>query len=506
MVKLIRNGVETYDYQLHKGDLIEARVEKLVFGGQGIIRLEDESNLTGAERKRALVVFVEGVAPGDLVEIEILSLRHNLARGKVIRFLQPAPERIQPKCKHFGLAVADNKVINDNSKNCGGCSWQFLTYDDQLKVKWQEVHDSLSRIGGIDKMALASLLKPVIGMENPWYYRNKMEFSFTRADSGNGPWQIGLHLKGRFHDVCEIEECHLFRPWIGRFLNEVRKWLLGENIEGNLQSLYVRRATNTGEVLVNLVLENGQLGFKDSWQKFMEKFFAENTDILEGDKLVSLFLTQITNIKGQRKKTDEHLLIGRNYFVEELRLEGNQVLKFQVSPQAFLQPNTLQAEKIYNIIGQMAFGNDSESNEITVYDLFCGTGTIGLSLASRVKKVIGVELNASALEMAKMNAEINLAKNCEWQVADVAKVLGDLLSEKALIIVDPPRAGLGTKIVEDLVNSKTQKLIYVSCNPSTLARDLRGLIAGGYQLKRIEIVDQFCHTYHIETVCLLERP
>lgn len=501
MVKLLRNGVETYDFNLKKGDLLEARVEKLVFGGQGIVRVVEEN------AKRGLVIFVEGVAPGDLVKLEIISLRHNLARGRVISFLQKAPERIEARCNHFGLSEIEGIVKEDNTKNCGGCSWQFLSYADQLKVKWQEVYDSLVRIGGLDKDLVANLMKPVMGMQEPWYYRNKMEFSFTRAEAGLGKWQVGLHLKGRFYEVCEIEECHLFTPWIGKFLDRVRVWLESQNFEEgtNLQSLYVRRASNTGEVLINLVFENGKDNFSESWLNLLEVFFEKERDGLADDVLVSAFITQIINIKGQRKETREKILKGKAYFVEELRLNDGQVLKFQISPQAFLQPNTLQAEKIYSVIGEMIFGENNLANDIVVYDLFCGTGTIGLSLANRVKKVIGVELNASALQMAKQNADLNGAQNCEWRCADVAKVLKEILNDGSVVVVDPPRAGLGASVVANLVDSKLEKLIYVSCNPATLARDTRGLLAGGYQLKRIEVIDQFCHTYHVETICEFER-
>lgn len=475
-----------------KGDRIIGVVEKLVFGGSGVVRVESGFDAEGKPRKMA--VFVEGVVPGDEVEFEIFSLKRNLAMGRVVNFVRRSEMRIEPRCKHF--------------LTCGGCSWQFMSYENQLAVKEDEVKQSLIRIGGLDPAQLEAVWKPIMSMENPWFYRNKMDFSFsrqmTRGDDGSrnfGPWQLGLHMKGRFYDVCEIEECYLFRPWVGEFLKVMRDWLAeyAPSFDGEFSSLIVRRGSGTGEVMVNLQVENGVVGFADDFLKVVRGFF-EKLGSAE-DKLVSVFLTHIINIKGQRKEFRESLLWGAPVFKEILKVSADRELIFEVAPQAFLQPNTVQAERFYGLVRELAGLSGAER----VFDLYCGTGTIGICLADKAAQVTGVELNAPAVANAKINAQQNGVKNIDFIVGDVRIVLPERSEEVDLVVVDPPRAGLHAEVIAAIAGTKAKRVIYVSCNPSTLARDLKIFAANGFQLKFVQPVDQFCQTYHVETVVLLER-
>lgn len=511
---------------IKKGDLVNLTVENLVYGGEGVARLAMGTDPEGRERRMA--VFLEGVAPGDEVEAEIFALKRNLARARVKKFLKYGDGRVKPRCPHFGGNVSENGVVDgkfDAKKNCGGCSWQMLSYDRQLQVKFAEVRDSLVRLGGLELAEVERVMRPTLGMDGdggsaggignfpdgPWNYRNKMDFSFTMNPAGK--LCLGLHMKGRFYDVTEVDECHLFRPWVGDFLKKMRVFF--ENlklVKGTvLNSLIVRAGTNTGEVMINLLVENGETDFAEKFAEEVGKFFAE----VSGDKLVSIFLTHIINKKGQRKEFLEKLLWGKKSFTEKMKVGGVensgptnsgessrdadlgvQELSFEVAPQAFLQPNTKQAEVFYSLVRKLA----GSGGKKRIFDLFCGTGTIGIVLADLAEKVVGIELNAPAVENAKANATLNGVKNIEFRVGDVNKILPELSGEVDLIVVDPPRAGLSEKIIGSIATSGCTEVIYVSCNPASLARDLKLFIANGYKLDLVQPVDQFCQTYHVETV------
>ncbi len=481
-----------------KGDRLVVEIEKLVFGGAGLARLPaDNSN------DKKLVIFVENVTPGDQVEIEIFAIKRNLAKAKAIRFIKLSTERVKPPCPHFGQTIDESGQVWGNgfadeldlSKNCGGCSWQFLPYEKQLEVKEKEVWDALRRIGNFDEDQLKKVWKTIMPAENPWYYRNKMEFSIA-LDKKTGQRHFGLHMRGRYWEVTEIKECLIAWPWLKNFLEPMRKFLAEVELgEGELKSLIVRAGTNTGEVMVNLLVENSELDWaNDFWQIVSDLEYGE-------DRLVSVFLTSITNKKGQPKKFAEELLWGKPVFREKLKLNDGRILNFEIAPQAFLQPNTTQAEKFYSLVGELAGLTGVEN----VFDLFCGTGTIGLTLATKAKKVVGVELNAEAITNAKKNAEINSVENVQFLVGDATKILPELSKEVDVLVVDPPRAGLNPKIIQTISDTTAQKVIYVSCNPATLARDLKEFVERGWELDFVQPIDQFSQTYHVETVTTLKR-
>jgi 23S rRNA (uracil1939-C5)-methyltransferase len=516
---------------LKKGDIVQLRIASLAFEGPGVARIPSDD--------RELVVFVDGgVAPGDFVEVQIVEVKKKkMARGFVLKFLEMAAGRVEPRCPHFGRKVGAGGEIVDpfNSKrNCGGCSWQFLSYEDQLKVKRQMVVDSLVRLGRMESELVEKIVYPVYGMKDPWYYRNKMEFSFLLVNSENkvimanshgGAEQglqpsegnrrmFGLHMKNRHHDLTEIDNCYLFRPWVDQFLIRMRSFFEGLKVGGNLDSLIVRSGINTGEILICLNAENlvEDLEMEKKFVGELQNFFNEEFTVKwNGEKLVSVFIANFINVKGTPKKMVEKKLWGEDFYQEKMIMKvnayhgyerGGEVhLTFKVKPQAFFQPNTLQAQILYTMIADLG----GWVNTKRVLDLYCGTGTIGLMLAHQAEKVIGVELNSSAIEVARQNAQDNSLRNIEFIEGDVATVLKEFDLSEDLVVVDPPRAGLNPAVIEKINASTVKKLIYVSCNPTTLARDLQLFREGGFEVKLVQPVDQFGHTYHIETVSLVER-
>lgn len=478
-----------------KGDILTVTVENMAFGGDGIAKVENEYG--------KLVIFIENTAPQEIVEIEIISLKRNLAKGKLLKIIQKSPDRIAPRCPHSGPVINSDGVINyfnekgeiNLEKNCGGCAWQYIDYFKQLEIKEKEVWDSLVRIGEIDEDYLNKIFHKIIPAQSPWFYRNKMDFSVVR-DKKTGKRHFGLHMKGKFWQVTEIKECHLFRPWIKNFLQPMREFLTNLELkEGEIQSLVTRCGVNTGEVMINLIVENDQILWSHEFLQQVQKINYGD------DKLTSVYITKIVNKKGQKKKFEEELLWGESIINEKLKLEDEQELNFEIAPSAFFQPNTHQAEKIYSLVKNLA---ELTGNEI-IFDLFCGTGTIGLTLAGNSQKIIGVELNEFAVQNAKQNAELNNIKNTEYLVGDATKILKEMKKEADILVVDPPRAGLNNQIIELISSMKVKKVIYVSCNPTTLARDLKEFNRLGWRLDFVQAIDQFSHTYRIETVTRLIR-
>lgn len=452
---------------------MELRIDSLAFGGQGVARY--------AMDDRQFTIFVEGTVPGDKVKVRIGGRKRNHAFGYVDMFVEKAPNRVEPRCRHFGL----------EGDRCGGCSLQSISYEDQLKLKEQQVRDAIVRIGHLD----GGLVQPIIGLDEPWYYRNKMEFSFSKTEEGQ--LSLGLHVKRRHHDVVEMTECHLFSPYVGNLVKTVREFFRQRNLtnEPELKSLVVREGKNTGEILINLVFENGEATFLDEFAALVQEFFAERGG------LTSLYSTHITNKKGQRKRWDETLLWGKPTIRESLKIGNDNELHFDISPQAFFQPNTKQAERLFALAIEAA----NLSGEEVVYDLYCGAGTIALACARSAKHVYGIEINEPALNNARSNAEVNGLTNVTFAVGDVAKELPHLPEPADVVMVDPPRSGLFPDVVTHICEMAPQRIVYVSCNPATLARDLQRFTETGYTLERVQPVDMFPQTYHIENVALLNR-
>ncbi len=424
---------------MKKGDLIDLRIESLAFGGEGVGRHPEDD--------RSLAVFVEDSVPGDHLRVRIGAIKRSYARGYIEEFLEKAPIRIEPRCRHFGT--------------CGGCVLQYLGYEEQKKIKEQQVRDAIRRIGGLPENAV----RPIIGCLQPWYYRNKMEFSFSR--SIEGMLSLGLHVRRRHHDVVELTECFLPNDFTGGFVAQMRDFFRKQDASGRLppeiipMALAVREGKNSGEIMVNLIFENGEPEFLDEWKESVLSFFGgQNFPDVSGAnnspsnqrgphpqgfqencphrKIASIYFTNIINKKGSRKSIQEKLLWGAPVIHEHLRLENGTSLKFEISPQAFFQPNTSQAEVLY---GEALKAAALTGNEI-VFDLYCGAGTIGSFCAHTAKKVYGIEMNPSAVKNAEANASLNNITNIEFICGDVGKSLSGISEKPDVIILDPPRNGL----------------------------------------------------------------
>lgn len=449
--------------QLKKGQEEIIEIESVAFGGKGIGKFED------------IVVFVPKVITGDKVKVSFKKIKKRYIEAELVEIVSESDLRKESKCKHF-------------KEGCGGCTWQFLSYEEQLKLKEQHVKDAFLRLGGFEDANVLS----IIGCEHPFYYRNKMEYSF--GDTVDREFALGLHLPKRRYDILNVEECFLLSEESNEILNTVREWALDKDLEhynfrentGVLRNLIIREGKNTDETMVNLVINYGHLD--------KVKDFA---DLIKAD---SVYVTEVRVEKGRRTEKIEHFLKGNSVLNEELVLQDKSRLRFEILPQAFFQPNTYQAQILYSEAVKAA----NLTGEENVVDLYCGTGTIGLFLSKFAGGVFGIEINESAIENAKKNAQLNGIENVDFMVGDVSKILSDLELEADVVVVDPPRAGLKGKAHEDIIKFGPKRIVYVSCNPSTLARDCSVFKDAGYSLISVQPVDMFPQTYHVENVALLE--
>jgi len=451
--------------QLKKGTEIEVKIDSLVFGGRGIGEHEGRK------------VFVDGVVPGDLAKVSLKKIKTNYAEANLLEILEEGPSRIKAKCKHFDT--------------CGGCKWQFIPYEEQCKVKEQQVRDSIERLGGLP----GDLVQPIIPNSDPWNYRNKMELSF--GIDAEGMAMLGFYPPGYHYEVFNLEECFLQSPLIAETVKKVRDFANEYNVpvfnkdthEGLLRNLIIREGINTGEIMIILVTSPGEFGRID-----------EFTDLFD-ESVTSIYWNKIYQMKGRRTRIEEELLRGKPELLEVLHLENGHSLEFGILPQAFFQTNTKQAEVLYSKVLELADLNGDE----VVFDLYCGTGTIGLFCAHKAKKVIGIEQNPAAVESAIINAKQNKIENAEYILGSVDAQLKGLDHKPDVVIVDPPRSGLGDKVVGQCVEFGASRIVYVSCNPTTLARDLKKFLELGYSTKSITPVDMFPQTSHVESVVLLHK-
>jgi 23S rRNA (uracil1939-C5)-methyltransferase len=480
---------------LRKGQIVEIDIDTLAFGGAGM------------GKHNGMSVFVEKTMPGDKAKVAFTKIKKNFAHADLVEITKESPDRISPKCPYSGT--------------CGGCQLQFMPYQKQLEFKKQQVIDTFERIGKI----YSPPVKDVIGCKDDFYYRNKMEFSFG-YDAGMN-FALGLHLPHRRYDILDLSECHLQSPFTSNLLNAVKNFCLKtkwkpfkfSNGEGFLRSLFVREGKNTGEIMINLTTSDSlPKDFDEGIKKFIE--LLKN---LEGIKITSVYWSKIVSKRGTPKEIHETLLFGKPTLKEKLNIDDQHFLTFEIAPQAFFQVNTFQAEILYREVLKIV----QKKSPDVVFDLFCGTGSIGMFVSKHAKKIIGIELNEEAIKVAEKNAEENNIQNIEFFHGEVSKTLESKASKKTLnakrvpnndsakassinqnpdlIIVDPPRVGLGEKLVEQLLLFDAPSIIYVSCNPATLARDCEQFQAHGYSVKKVQPVDMFPHTFHIENVCLLEK-
>jgi 23S rRNA (uracil1939-C5)-methyltransferase len=443
---------------------LELSIESLAFGGNGVARLD------------GFVVFVRRGLPGDTVKARVTKVQRRHAEAVATEIVTPGPVRVEAPCAHY--------------PECGGCRFQDLAYETQVATKHQWVADSLQRIAGLTDAPL----EPIVPAASQFHYRNKMEYSFTQREDGP---TLGLHKAGRWDEVLEIQKCWLTSDVGNAIRNTMSEWAREEKLtaydqgthEGYLRHLMIREGRNTGQALVQLVTNRG------------ERFDRE--------RLIEV-LTQVPEVKSIHWSINEgvsettelptELVWGEDAIEEEL---GG--LRFRVRPNAFLQTNTEMAEQLYAIAREFAGLTGSE----TVYDLYCGIGTIGLSMAKDAMTVWGIEISEESVACAIENQELNAIGNTAFFAGNVGEVLADLRTRAGdpdVVVVDPPRAGLAGKALKRLGEIAAPRIVYVSCNPTTLAGDLKRLSDDyGYRLVRARPVDMFPHTPHVECVALLEQ-
>lgn len=461
--------------QLKKGQILEFDIMTLAFGGAGIGKHE------------GLTIFVEKTMPGDRVKASLTRIKNNFCEAKLVEIVKASADRVKPQCPYFGI--------------CGGCQLQFMPYEKQLELKKQQVVDAFERIGKIYNPPVADIL----GSEDSYYYRNKMEFSF--GYDAKMEFALGMHLPGRRFDILDLKECHLQSDFSSRLVNSIRdfsirkKWKSFKIManEGLLKALYVRESRRTNELMLNLVTSEE---LPENFEKDFEELVKEILLVPSDDKkIASIYWSKVINRGGAPKQIKEKLFYGKPALTEKMILGNGDNLDFDILPQAFFQVNTLQAEVLYSQALKFGLLNSHKM----IFDLFCGTGTIGLFFAKHVEQVLGIELNEQAVQAARENARKNKIFNIDFFTGDVSKVLDTVRERPSLIVIDPPRAGLTEKIIKKINDFGANEIVYVSCNPATLARDAAWLKEYGYQVEAIQPVDMFPHTFHIECVCYLKR-
>ena len=477
---------------MKKGQIIPVKIEKFALGGQGLAFVETPAH-DGVEARR-IPVFVDDVCVGDEAEVRLVKKKSSFGEGRVQRITKPSDERVAARCQHFGV--------------CGGCSWQFLPYEKQLAWKEQLVRETLRHVGGFSDEVLGGIFTGITGCDDPWFYRNKMEWSFSL--STDGALSGGFHVRHMHYDTVNVQECFLQSEPSVKIFKAVRAYfetLHAQGVgvvynskthRGLVHSVYVREGKRTGEMMV--IVQTTPEAFDT--QAFLGV-------LSEFSEVVSVVRVIVHEQKGTPKRWEVVVVQGKEFYLEEMWIDDGVRLKFQVKPQAFFQPNTMIAEKIYGqgLTLLREHFSVEELAAMRAYDLYCGTGTIGIVLSRAVQSVVGVELNASAIESAKENAMLNGIKNIEFFVGDVKKVLDELQTTHAadVIVVDPPRSGVEEKVVEQIVKAAPRAILYVSCNPATFARDAKLFASHGYALTFVRAFDQFPQTAHIETVALLKK-
>jgi 23S rRNA (uracil1939-C5)-methyltransferase len=448
-----------------KDQEVELDVESLAYGGNGVARLD------------GYVVFVRRGLPGDRVRARVTKVKRSHAEALATEIVRPGPQRVEAPCQHFPA--------------CGGCRFQDLAYEAQLAQKQSQVRDAFQRLAGIAEPPLEEILpcEPDI-----FHYRNKVEYSFTRTPAGPA---LGFHRAGRWDEVLDIEKCWITTDFGNDVRHAVRDWAREEGLEaysqadgtGYLRHLVVREARNTGQALVQLVTAPGE--------KFERGYFV---DVVRRFPQVHSVHWSVNDRPAEVTNLPTELLWGEEWIEEEL---GG--LRFRVRPNAFLQTNTAMAERLYALAREAAQLSGNE----TVWDLYCGIGTIGLSMAGDALTVWGIDVSEESVACALENAELNGITNAAYFAGNVGQVVEELLERSGapeVVVVDPPRAGLAGKALRHLGRLGAPRLVYVSCNPTTLAGDVKTLGEEyGYELLRARPVDMFPHTPHVETVALLER-
>lgn len=448
---------------MRRGSALQVKIEKTEFPSVGIGTVGDKK------------IFVKGAFPGQIVTGKVKKRRQEYAELKLLSVDEKADYEIEAPCKYFGI--------------CGGCSSQNLTYEKQLELLNGEVKNLFEK----GNAPMGEYLG-VVGSKNQWEYRNKMEFTFGDFEKG-GELTLGMHMKGKSFGIITVDNCMIvdedfrtvIKATVDYFKDKELPYYRVMRREGYLRHLVIRKAINTGELMVNLVTTT-QIDFD-----LTEYVEVLKSRIYKG-QLVSVLHTENDSFSDAVVPEKVNLLYGKDYIVENLL-----GLKFKISPFSFFQTNTQGAESLYSIVRDFM----GESSDKVVFDLYCGTGTIGQIAAANAKKVIGIELIEEAVEAAKENAKLNGLNNCEFLAGDVGEIIKTIKVKPDIIILDPPRSGVHPKALEYVIKFNAKEIIYVSCNPKTLVENLETLVALGYEVIKSTVKDMFPNTPHAETVVKL---
>ncbi|MCC2232403.1 23S rRNA (uracil(1939)-C(5))-methyltransferase RlmD [Lachnospiraceae bacterium CLA-AA-H215] len=449
---------------MKKGTVVTGTVEGLSFPNKGILTVEDSR------------MVVKNTIPGQVIEAVVTKNGSNRMEGRLQRVVTPSPLETESPCPHYGV--------------CGGCAYQTIPYEEQLKIKSEQVRQ---------------LLTPVLGEDFPFEgieesprqseYRNKMEFSFGDFVK-DGPMTLGMHKRGSFYDIVTVDGCRIVDEDYRQILRATLDYFTEKGIPfyrkmqrtGALRHLVVRKAVKTGEILVMLVTTSAYRA-DEEFVSMLQKLPLNGT--------YAGILQAINDLPADTVQSQETIVLyGRDHFYEELL-----GLRFKITPFSFFQTNSLGAEVLYSLAREYVGSVDGQ----LVYDLYSGTGTIAQILAPVAKKVIGVEIVEEAVEAAKINAAENGLTNCEFIAGDVLKVLDTITERPDTIILDPPRDGIHPKAIRQMVGYGVERMVYISCKPTSLARDLPAFLMAGYCVERVKCVDMFPFTSGVETVCLLRR-
>lgn len=452
------------DYFMKKGDIFEGKVIRTEFPNKGIIDIEGQK------------VIVKNALEGQVVRFSINKKKRDKIEGRLLEVIEPSPIEQPAACKHFGI--------------CGGCRYQNLSYEQQLDLKKRQVEEL------IEKSGLSFAIENIYGSPITEGYRNKMEFTFGDEEK-DGPLALGMHKKNSFYDIVTLEDCRIVDPDFNVLLQAILKYFKekGETYfhkirhEGFLRHLVMRRSVKTGDILINLVTTT-QSRLDES--EFVNMILSQKID----GKVVGILHTLNDNLADVVQSDETKTLYGQDYFYEYLYN-----MRFKISPFSFFQTNTLGAEVLYDQVREYV----GETKDKLVYDLYTGTGTIAQMLAPVASKVVGVEIVEEAVEAAKKNAVDNHLDNCEFIAGDVLKVVDNLTQKPDILVLDPPRDGIHPKALRKIINFNVDEMVYVSCKPTSLMRDLLVFKEAGYEVKRCCLVDMFPGTVHVESIVLLSH-
>lgn len=454
---------------MKKEDLVQLEIEDISSEGLGIGHAE------------GMAVFVKDTVIGDVIQAKIIKRKKTYAFGRLMEILKPSPDRVEPVCP-----VA---------RQCGGCQLQAMSYPAQLAFKEQKVLGNLQRIGGFDPELLHQCMEPIIGMEEPFHYRNKAQFPIGRDRQGR---LIAGFYAGRTHTIIDNHDCALGAKVNCQVLETVLQYMEENQVDpydeetgkGRMRHVMIRMGFCTGEIMVCLVVNGKQLPKEEKLTAALSRISGMTSIVLNTNQ-------ERTNVILGR---ENRLLWGREYIEDFIG-----TVKYQISPLSFYQVNPVQTEHLYRTALEYAGLTGNE----TVWDLYCGIGTISLFLAKKAGKVRGVEIVPEAIEDARRNAALNGLTNTEFYVGKAEEVLPEKYEKEGIradvIVIDPPRKGCQQQVLDTMVQMVPKRIVYVSCDSATLARDLKYLCQNGYELKRIRAVDNFCQSVHVETVCCLHR-